>query len=115
MFNQFTIIKLKQQFETTVLKFQIYCVSHNTQTDGYKSLTPLAAIDDEGFKEQLTRNKDLREEIHCCQIQLQSLLEVVETDNESILSKLGHVKPPAKPVVCALINNSGDNTDTYKV
>ena len=115
MFNQFTIIKLKQQFETIVLKFQIYCISNDTQAAGYKSLSPLAAIDNKGYEEQLTRNKDLREEIHCCQIQLQALLEVVEMDNESFLSNLGHVKPPAKPVTRFLTNDSGDDIDTYKV
>lgn len=115
MFHQFTIIKLKQQFEKIILKFQIYCVSHDTHTVGYKSITPLVAIDDQGYEEQLARNKDLREEIHRCQIQLQALLEVVETDHEAILTKLGHVKPPAKPTLPSRPNKSGDYDDTQQV
>ena len=53
MFDQFAIIQLKQQFERTVLQFQIYCVSHDTQEAGYKSLTPLVKIDNDGYQDHL--------------------------------------------------------------
>ena len=112
MFDQFTIVKLKEHFRTIILKFQIYCVSHDTHKAGFKSLTPLIDIDDQGYEDQLNRNKDLREEIHRCQIQLQELLELVETDNDSLLARLGHVKPPSKPALPPISNQSEEDSDT---
>ena len=60
-----------------------------------KSLTPLVKIDNDGYQDQLALNKDLKEQIHRCQVQLQTLLEVEETDNGALVEKLGDVKPPA--------------------
>ena len=115
MLNQFAIIQLKQQFERTVLKFQIYCVSHDTQEAGYKSLTPLVKIDNDGYQDQLALNKDLKEQIHRCQVQLQTLLEVVETDNGALVEKLGHIKPPAEPAIRSISKDSGDDSDTFNL
>ena len=111
MFDQITILKLGKHLETVILKFQIYCVSHDTHKLGYKSITPLLTLDDEGYEEQLARNKDLMEEINRCQIQLQALLEVVEKDKDLIVEKLKPVKPPAKPSP----TKSADYDDTQEV
>ena len=115
MFDQFAIIRLKEELKRTILQFQIYCVSHDTQEAGYKSLTPLVKIDNNGYEDQLALNKDLKEQIHRCQIQLQTLLEIVENDNDALLEKLGHVKPTAKPATHSISKDSGDDSDTFNL
>ena len=114
MFNQFSILKLNQQFERTVLKFQTYCLNHDIHNVGYKSLTPLVKIDNDGYQEQLTLNKDLKEEILKSQVQLQTLLEIVENDNDALVEKLGHVKPSAQAATHSTRKYSGHNSDAVK-
>ena len=107
MFDHFKIIRFQQQLNTLILKLQIYCVTNDTHKAGYNSLNPLVPLDNQGYQDKLLKNKDLRDEIMKCQIQLQALLELAEQDNDIISTKLDNIKPPAKETTP---NNNNDET-----